>query len=91
LPKGKVLCHFAQTDPQKAKDILGGHLCFMIDVPGFILKAGAVSEVEDHCRNLIDICGKDGGFIMTATCLDEASPKNVKAMIDITKSYGRYA
>jgi len=91
LPKGKVLCHFAKTDPQKAKAVLGGHLCFMIDVPGFLLKAGAVSEVEDHCRNLIRVCGKDGGFIMTATCLDEAAPKNVKAMMDITKSFGRYA
>ncbi|MBN1569003.1 MAG: hypothetical protein JXA73_14230 [Acidobacteria bacterium] len=91
LPKGKVLCHFAKTDPQKAKAVLGGHLCFMIDVPGFLLKAGAVSEVEDYCRNLIKVCGKNGGFIMTATCLDEASPANVKAMIDITKSYGRYA
>ncbi len=91
LPKGKVLCHFAKTDPDRAKTILGGHLCFMIDVPGFILQAGTVSEVEDYCRNLIKVCGKDGGFIMTATCLDEARPENVKAMIDITKSYGRYA
>jgi hypothetical protein len=91
LPKGKVLCHFAQTDPKKAKAVLGGRLCFTIDVPGFLLKAGTVSEVEDHCRNLINVCGKDGGFIMTATCLDEAAPANVKAMIDITKSYGRYA
>ncbi len=91
LPKGKVLCHFAKTDPEKAKAILGGHLCFMIDVPGFILQAGTVSEVEDYCKNLIKICGKDGGFIMTATALDEASPETVKAMIDITKSYGRYA
>jgi len=91
LPKGKVLCHFAKTDPEKAKAILGGHLCFMIDVPGFLLKAGTVSEVEDYCRNLIKVCGKDGGFIMTATCLDEAAPQNVKAMIDITKSYGGYA
>jgi hypothetical protein len=91
LPRGKVLCHFAKTDPEKAKAILGGHLCFMIDVPGFLLQAGAVSEVEDHCRNLINVCGKDGGFIMTATALDEARPENVKAMIDITKSYGRYA
>jgi hypothetical protein len=91
LPKGKVLCHFAKTDPEKAKAILGGHLCFMIDVPGFLLQAGTVSEVEDHCKNLIKICGKDGGFIMTATALDEAKPENVKAMIDITKSYGSYA
>lgn len=90
LPKGKVLCHFAKTDPEKAKAILGGHLCFMIDVPGFLLQTGTISEVEDYCRDLIRVCGKDGGFIMTATALDEARPENVKAMIDITKSYGRY-
>ena len=91
LPKGKVLCHFARTNPEKAKAVLGGHLCFMMDVPPILLQAGTVSEVEDYCKNLIDVCGKDGGFIMTATALDEAKPKNVKAMIDITKSYGRYA
>ncbi len=91
LPKGKVLCHFARTDPEKAKAILGGHLCFMIDVPGIMFQAGTVSEVEDYCRNLIKVCGKDGGFIMTATALDEAKPENVKAMIDVTKRYGRYA
>jgi hypothetical protein len=91
LPKGKVLCHFAKTDPQKAKSVLGGHLCFMIDVPGFLLQTGSVAEVEDYCKNLIDVCGRDGGFIMTATALDEANPENVKAMIDITRSYGRYA
>ncbi|MBN2244085.1 MAG: hypothetical protein JW793_15475 [Acidobacteria bacterium] len=90
LPRGKVLCHFAKTDPEKAKAVLGGHLCFMLDVPGFILQAGAVSEVEDYCKNLIRMCGKDGGFIMSATALDEARPENVKAMIDITKSRGRY-
>ncbi len=91
LPKGSILCHFAQTDPEKAKAVLGGHLCFMIDVPGFLLQTGSVSEVEAYCKNLIDVCSKDGGYIMTATCLDEASPRNVKAMIDITKDYGRYA
>jgi Uroporphyrinogen decarboxylase (URO-D) len=91
LPKGKVLCHFAKTDPENAKAILGGHLCFMIDVPGFILQAGTISEVEDYCKKLIRVCGKDGGFIMTATALDEARPENVKAMIDITKSCGRYS
>jgi hypothetical protein len=91
LPKGKVLCHFAKTDPEKAKAILGGHLCFMIDVPGFLLQTGTISEVEDYCKKLIKVCGKDGGFIMTSTCLDEAKPENLKAMIDITKSYGKYS
>ena len=62
----------------------------MIDVPGIILQAGTIPEVEDYCKNLIKVCARDGGFIMTATALDEAAPKNVKAMIDITKSFGRY-
>jgi hypothetical protein len=91
LPKGKVLCHFAQTDPEKAKAVLGGHLCFMTDVPGFLLQTGSIPEVEDYCKKLIKICGKDGGYIMTATCLDEANPENVRAMIDVTKKHGRYA
>ena len=91
LPKGKVLCHFAKTDPEKAKAILGGHLCFMIDVPGFLLQTGSISEVEDYCKKLIRVCSKEGGYIMTATCLDEASPENVKAMTDVTKKHGRYA
>jgi hypothetical protein len=91
LPKGKVLCHFAKTDPEKAKAVLGGHLCFMVDVPGFLLQTGSISEVEDYCKNLIRVCGKDGGYIMTSTCLDEATPVNVKAMIDATRKHGRYA
>ena len=90
LPKGKVLCHFAQTDPQKAKDVLGGHLCFMTDVPASLLNTASASETEDYCKKLIDVCGKGGGYIMTATCLDEAKPENVKAMIEVTKRYGTY-
>ena len=91
LPKGSVLCHFAQTDMAKAKAVLGGHLCIMRDVPASLLQAGTVREVEEYCQNAIDVCGKDGGFIMTATCVDEARPENLKAMVDFTKSYGRYA
>jgi hypothetical protein len=90
LPRGKILCHFAQTDPFRAKDVLGGHMCFMSDVPGSLLQTASVSEVEDYCRRLIDICGKGGGFIMTSTCVDEARPENMRAMIEVTRRYGRY-
>ena len=91
LPKGKVLCHFAQTDMAKAKAVLGGHLCIMRDVPASLLQAGTVREVEEYCQKAIDLCGKGGGFIMTSTCTDEARPENLKAMVDFTKGYGRYA
>jgi hypothetical protein len=88
LPAGKVVCHFAQTDFVKAKEVLGGHLCVMKDVPASLLQAGAVGEVEDYCRKLIDIFGRGGGLIVTATCIDEANPVNIKAMIEFVKKYG---
>jgi len=90
LPKGKVLCHFAQTNMVKAKEVLGGHLCIMGDVPSTLLQAGTVQEVKDYCKRLIDICGKDGGFILTNMPLDFAEPKNVRAMVEFTKEYGVY-
>jgi len=90
FPKGKVLCHFAQTDMVLAKKVLGGHLCIMGDVPSTILQAGTVQDVKDYCKRLIDICGKDGGYILTNMPIDFANPENVKAMVDFTKEYGVY-
>jgi len=91
LPKGKVLCHFHETDMEKAKEVLGGHLCIMKDVPPSLLHLGTIREVEEYCQKAIDVCGKGGGFIMTATCIDEAKPENIKAMMEFTKSYGVYS
>jgi hypothetical protein len=91
LPKGKVLCHFDATDMLRVKEVLGGHLCIMGNVPSSLLQAGTVQEVKAYCKKLIDVAGKDGGFIMThRSAIDEANPANVKAMIDFTKEYGVY-
>jgi hypothetical protein len=90
FPKGKVLCHFAQTNMFKAKEVLGGHLCIMGDVPSTLLQAGTVQDVKDYCKKLIDVCGKDGGYILTNMPIDFANPENIKAMVDFTKEYGVY-
>lgn len=90
LPKGKVVCHFAQTNMFRAKEVLGGHLCIMGDVPSSLLQVASVQDVEEYCKKLIDICGKDGGYILTHMPIDEAKPENVKAMVDFAKSYGVY-
>jgi uroporphyrinogen-III decarboxylase len=48
-------------------------------------------EVKDYCKKLIDVVGRDGGFIMDAgAIIDEAKPENIKAMTDFTKKYGVY-
>ena len=57
-----------------------------------LLNTGSVQEVEEYCKKLIDNVGKGGGFIMDGAIgiPDEANPENVKAMADITKTYGVY-
>ena len=48
-------------------------------------------EIKDYARKLIDVVGKDGGFIMSSnTVLDDADPERVKLWIDFTREYGMY-
>ena len=88
LPKGKVVCHFEHMDMARAKEVLGDHLCIMGNVPSSLLQIGSSQEVEEYCKNLIKVCGKGGGFILTnGSSIDEAKPANVKAMVDSVKKY----
>jgi hypothetical protein len=91
LPKGKVVFHCENTDIFKAKEILGGHMCIQGGVPPTILQAGTPDEVDAYCKKLIDVVGKDGGFILgPGSAIDYARPENIKAMIDAAKKYGKY-
>lgn len=91
LPKGKVMAYFDTTDIFKAKQILGNHLCIMGNVPASILQTGTPQDVKDCCKKLIDVVGKNGGYIMAPRgAIDEARPENVRAMFDFTREYGVY-
>lgn len=91
LPEKRVYAHFDTTDIFKAKEVLKGHTCIVGDVPCSLLEAGTVEEVKAYCKKLIDIVGKDGGFIMsTRSPVDDVKPENLRAMIDFTKEYGIY-
>lgn len=89
LPKRKVVCHFEHIDMARAKEILGNHLCIMGNVPSSLLQVGSPQDVTEYCQNLIKVCGKGGGFILSnASSIDEAKPANIKAMVDSVKKYG---
>jgi hypothetical protein len=91
LPKGKIIGHFDTTDIFKAKEIVGKHLCIQGNIPASLLQTGTPQEVKEYTRKLIDIVGKDGGYIMSCRGpLDEADPALVKVWIDYTKEYGVY-
>jgi len=94
FPKAKVVLQFdGRTDMFKAKEIIGDHCCIFGDVPAAMLAFGGKEEVSDYCKKLIEVVGKDGGFILAAGCEipPNAQPENVKAMIEAVKKFGYYS
>jgi hypothetical protein len=91
MPKGKVIARFDVIDMARAKEILGGKICISGNMPVSVLQVGTTEDVKKICKELIDVVGKDGGYIMgPASTLDEVNPENLKTMIDFTKEYGKY-
>ena len=91
FPKGQMLARLDTTDIFRAKEILKDHVCIQGNVPSSLLQTGSVQDVKDHCKKLIDVIGKDGGFIISPrSSTDEVKPENLKALIDFTHEYGVY-
>ena len=91
IPEGKAIYAFEATDIFKAKQVLGDRVCIRGNVPLSLLATGRPEDVKAYCKRLIDVVGKDGGYIMDAsTSLDDARPENVKAMFDFAREYGVY-
>ncbi len=91
IPAGKACYAFEATDMVKAKEVLRDIVCIRGNVPLSLLAIKTPDEVRAYCKNLIDIVGKGGGYIMDAsTGLDDAKPENVRAMFEFTREYGVY-
>jgi uroporphyrinogen-III decarboxylase len=92
FPKGAVCWYFDQTDMARAKNILGAKCCIMGNVPSSLLMTGTKAQVKEYCRNLIEVCGKGGGYILASGSagIDRAKVENLRAMVEATKEYGVY-
>jgi len=93
LPKnGRYIMHLEQTDIVKAKKILGYRFCLMGNVSSTLLSIGSPNEVLKYCKNIIENCKENGGFILGSGCevSSDAKFENVQAMIDAAKTYGVY-
>lgn len=89
VPKGKVLWWFDLTDMARAKKTVGRVACIAGNVPLSLLCTGTPDDVKAYCKNLVDVAGKDGGFILsTGSGMQGSRAENVKAMIDFSKEYG---
>ena len=91
LPKGHCIWMFDRTDMAKAKEVIGETTCIAGNIPVSKILSGTPDQIRQICKELIDIAGKNGGYIMTCGCsMDEAKPDTLHAMIDFTKEYGVY-
>ena len=91
LPKGWVVWHFDQTDMRKAKSVLGENCCLMGNVPSSLMVTSTSDEVRQHCRELIEICGQGGGYILAGGCsTTESKEDNLRAMMQAAVEYGSY-
>lgn len=91
LPKGWVVWHFDQTDMRKAKSVLGENCCLMGNVPSSLMATSTSDKVRQHCRELIEICGQGGGYILAGGCsTTESKEDNLRAMMQAAMEYGRY-
>jgi uroporphyrinogen-III decarboxylase len=89
--KGEVLWYFDRTDMSRAKKILGEKCCLMGNVPISLVLIGTPQAVKEHCRKLIETCGKGGGYILAAGTVG-SGPKieNLRAMVEAAREYGVY-
>jgi len=92
IPVGKCIYFFERTDIFKAKEILGDTVCIRGGMPVNTLINGTPDQVRERCKELIDVVGDGGGFIMDAGVgiPDEAKAENVEAMFEFTREYGVY-
>ncbi len=88
VPKGKTVWWFDLTDMDRAKETVGQVSCIAGNVPLSLLCAGTPDDVKGYCKSLMDVAGKDGGFILsTGAGMQGSKAENVKAMIDFSKQY----
>ena len=88
VPKGKTVWWFDNTDMDRAKKTVGRVACIAGNVPLSLLCTATADDVEAYCKNLMDVAGRDGGFIFsTGAGMQGAKAENVKAMIDFAKQY----
>jgi hypothetical protein len=91
LPKASTVWLFDQSDMARAKETIGTVACIQGNVPLSLMHAGTKEQVAEHTRRLIDVAGKDGGFILDVGAVaDEGKDENLATMIDTTKEYGVY-
>jgi uroporphyrinogen-III decarboxylase len=91
MPRSGVVWYFDQTDMAQAKKVLGGVSCIVGNVPTSVVMTNTYDQVKKYCRNLIEICGPGGGYILAGgASIVKGNIENLRAMMDAAYQFGKY-
>ena len=91
LPKGKTIWQFDQSDMALAKASIGRVACIQGNMSLSLLHVGTAEQVAAQTRELIDVAGRGGGFILDIGAVaDEGKDENLAVMVKTAKEYGVY-
>lgn len=92
LPKGKTAGMYQRSDLFKVKEVLGDTMCIIGGMPNSLLQSGTVAQVRERTRQVCEVVGKGGGFIMSVEIgeMEGSKPELIRAWIDATHEYGVY-
>jgi hypothetical protein len=89
LPRASVVWTMEKTDMFKAKEILGDSACIAGNVTAAQLYTQTPQAIKEYCRQLIEVCGKGGGYILSlGSGIDKCDPANLHAIIEAANEYG---
>ena len=93
LPAHSIVYHMDQADPRKVFAKLGGKFCLSGGIPNAMLAYGTPDKVRAKVKEILDICAKDGAYIMDASAIvqNDATIENMKAMTEATLEHGIYS
>lgn len=91
VPRASCIYHFEEIDMVKAKRVLGDQVCIRGGLPIQLMWTGTPNQVRERCREVIEILGDGGGYLMDiSTASEDVKPENMRAAIEATKEYGVY-
>jgi MtaA/CmuA family methyltransferase len=82
-----------KTEPRKIKDAARHRACLLGNIDTRLLALGSPAQVEDACRELIEIWKVDSGFILGPGCAmgEETPVENIHALVEAAKKFGVYS
>ena len=92
LPERSIVFHIDRGDPQKTHDKLHDKFAISGGLSNVTLAIGTPEQVRAEVKSLIDILGKEGGYIMDASAImqNDTKVENMKAMVEATREFGVY-